>query len=158
MTKPISIVVYGIPRPAGSKRAFPIKKNGEYTGRSIVTDASGQLGRDWRADVKAAAVEAYQGPPLGGALYVLMCFFMPRPKSHFGTGKNAQKLRRGAPVYHTKRPDVLKLARAVEDALTGIVWADDSQIVRLYYAKHYADFPGRMSDRAGCEVIVGRMS
>ena len=150
MTEPISIVVYGIPRPAGSKRAFPIKKNGEYTGRSIVTDASGQLGRDWRADVKAAAIAQYQGPPLEGDLYVEIFFGLPRPKSHFGTGKNAQFLRRGAPQAHTKKPDVGKLARAVEDALSGIVWRDDRQIVGAFYYKEYTV----TSEPPGCEIRV----
>jgi Holliday junction resolvase RusA-like endonuclease len=43
-------------------------------------------------------------------------------------------LRASAPRYPTGRPDVLKLARACEDALTGVIWRDDAQIVveRLY--------------------------
>ena len=149
MTEPISIVVYGIPRPAGSKRAFSIKKNGQYTGRTIVTDASGQLGRDWRADVKAAAIAQHQGPPLEGALYVEISFGLPRPKSHFGTGKNAPFLRRGAPMAHTKKPDVGKLARAVEDALSGIVWRDDRQIVCALCYKEYT-----VTEPPGCEIRV----
>lgn len=32
-------------------------------------------------------------------------------------------------------PDVLKLARGVEDALTGIVWRDDAQIVNESLSK-----------------------
>ena len=150
MAEPVTIEVYGIPRPAGSKRAFPIKKNGQYTGRSIVTDASGQLGRDWRADVKAAAIAQYEGPPLEGALFVEIFFGLPRPKSHFGTGKNAGNLRKGAPLKHTKKPDVGKLARAVEDALSGIVWRDDSQIFCAFYYKEYAV----NSVLPGCEVRV----
>ena len=150
MSEPILIEVYGIPRPAGSKRAFAIKKDGQYTGRSIVTDASGQLGRDWRADVKAAAIAQFQGPPLHRPLHVEIYFGLPRPKSHFGTGKNAQFLRRGAPMSHTKKPDVGKLARAVEDALSGIVWRDDRQIVSALYWKEYTV----TSEPPGCEIRV----
>jgi Holliday junction resolvase RusA-like endonuclease len=47
------------------------------------------------------------------------------------------------------RPDVLKLARAAEDALTGIVWRDDSQIVHETLAKVYGE-PERL------EVAVRR--
>jgi len=32
---------------------------------------------------------------------------------------------------------VLKLARAVEDALTGVIWADDAQIVDEVIRKRY---------------------
>ena len=39
--------VEGIPRPGGSKKAFAIKKNGRYTGKTIVTDA-GKHTKKWR--------------------------------------------------------------------------------------------------------------
>jgi Holliday junction resolvase RusA-like endonuclease len=34
---------------------------------------------------------------------------------------------------------VLKLARAVEDALTGVLWRDDAQIAIEQLSKHYAE-------------------
>lgn len=37
----------------------------------------------------------------------------------------------------TKRPDVDKLGRAVLDALTGIVWRDDCQVIGLQLVKGY---------------------
>lgn len=36
-----------------------------------------------------------------------------------------------------KRPDLDKLVRAIDDALTGTVWSDDGQIFRLVIEKHY---------------------
>lgn len=39
---------------------------------------------------------------------------------------------------HTKMPDLDKLARLVLDALTGIVYADDSQVAAIYASKVYA--------------------
>jgi Holliday junction resolvase RusA-like endonuclease len=53
-----------------------------------------------------------------------MTFVMPRPNNHFNYG---EELKMGMPFYHTVKPDRIKLARAVEDALTGIIWVDDSQ-------------------------------
>ena len=38
----------------------------------------------------------------------------------------------------TTKPDVDKLARAALDALTGVLWADDSQVVSLHAQKEYA--------------------
>lgn len=121
---PISFFVSGHPKTAGSKRAF-IPKG--WT-RAIITDAAGKAGKDWRHDVKQAAAAAYSGPPLTGPLLVKMSFVMARPKSHFRTGRRSSELRDDAPTWHVSKPDVLKMARAVEDALTGVIWRDDSQI------------------------------
>ena len=48
----------------------------------------------------------------------------------FGMGK-----KKGA--YHTKRPDIDNLAKAVKDALKGIIYADDSQIVEAHLYKQF---------------------
>jgi Holliday junction resolvase RusA-like endonuclease len=40
---------------------------------------------------------------------------------------------------HTTTPDVDKLARCLGDALTGLVYVDDSQADRFYAAKRYAE-------------------
>jgi Holliday junction resolvase RusA-like endonuclease len=39
--------------------------------------------------------------------------------------------------YHTKRPDLDNLVKSVKDALTGIIWKDDAQIIRLTAEKRY---------------------
>lgn len=44
-------------------------------------------------------------------------------------------------VYHTKRPDIDNLAKAVKDALRGIIYHDDSQIVEAHLFKQYGE-PG----------------
>jgi Holliday junction resolvase RusA-like endonuclease len=48
------------------------------------------------------------------------------------------------------RPDATKLWRPTEDALTGIVWRDDSQIIRQLVRKRYCG-PGEVP---GAEVLV----
>jgi Holliday junction resolvase RusA-like endonuclease len=131
----IRFEVFGEARPAGSKRAFV----NPHTGQAIVTDDSGKKGKTWRADIQAAAREAYDGPLLDGALDILVTFYRARPKSHYRTGKNADLLKDSAPRYPTARPDATKLLRAVEDALTGIIWVDDSLIVSQHAFKRFAD-------------------
>jgi len=166
--KPIlNIFVHGIPKPGGSKRAFLIRnKSGQpamsKTGRPVIvlTDASGKAGKDWRADVRGVAQEEWDGKPLETkSLTVSMKFFMPRPKSHYGTGRNAHVLKDSAPIYyaHLQTPDALKLGRSVEDALTGVIWKDDC-ILRGWYEKcwtHPTDQPGMELTVWRTESIIG---
>lgn len=44
-------------------------------------------------------------------------------------------------IKHTKRPDLDNLQKAVLDALNGIAWEDDSQIVRITAKKEYTEHP-----------------
>ncbi|MEA2495595.1 MAG: hypothetical protein QOJ29_3506 [Thermoleophilaceae bacterium] len=131
------------PAPAGSKRAFQHPR----TGRIMVTDAS-KGSKPWQAEVRAAAAARFNG---GGLITtpvrVEFVFYKPRPAGHYGTGRNAGTLKGSAPPFPATRPDVLKLARGVEDALTGIVWRDDAQIVSEHLEKRYGA-PAR------CEVTV----
>lgn len=144
MSTPIIIRVPGIPKTAGSKKAFPIfrgKGQAKTWVRNIVTDDTGQAGKEWRASVQARAFDAMGdigGDLLDCPLAVTMVFTLPRPKGHMG----AKGLRPSAPEYPAVKPDVLKLARSVEDALTGIVWRDDALIVREVIWKVYGQQPG----------------
>lgn len=141
MIPPISFFVAGVAKPAGSKRAFFIKK----LNRAIITDANPNS-KDWKIDVKHRAQERYDGPLLTCPLAVKFTFYILRPKGHYRTGKNIQLLRDGAPAFPASKPDVLKLSRGVEDALTGIIWKDDAQIVTEHIAKRYAHAPGVQID------------
>lgn len=125
----ISFIVYGLPRPQGSKR---------HVGRGIMVESSKHV-KDWRAGVASAAREAYGGDLLNGPVSLHVRFLFPRPRSDYGTGKNATKLRSSAPLRMTKKPDVSKLVRAVEDALTGVLWRDDSQVCDLHAGKGYGE-------------------
>lgn len=120
----LRFAVVGVAKPGGSKRAFAHPS----TGRIIVTEDS--KNKPWRQEVAGAGAVAMGERDLFlGALAVTFTFVRPRPRGHFGTGRNAGLVKATAPAFPTTRPDVLKLARAAEDALTGIVWRDDSQIV-----------------------------
>lgn len=126
----VSFQVVGKPAPAGSKRGFVVG------GRVVLTDASKRT-KPWQALVQSAALEAMgDNPPFEGPLEVTFAFQTPRPKSHF-TPKGALSSTGRAKAYPTKAPDLLKLARAVEDALSGVCYQDDSQIVREHLAKTY---------------------
>lgn len=139
-TQAITFTVQGTPEPGGSKKAYVVND------RAVVVDANPRV-KGWRSQVAAACRSEYQGALLRGALAVEFTFFVPRPKGHYGTGKNAGTLKGSAPQYPAVRPDVLKLARGTEDALTDVLWADDALIVEERLLKLYGE-PAR------CEVTV----
>ena len=121
----MTIIVHGIPQPRGSKRTFAFRRQ---TGKLGVAVADNNpKSRDWMALVSDAAVQAMNcAPPITGPVHVEIVFRMPRPKGHYRTGRNV--LRESAPEFHEQRPDLDKLARGTLDALSGIVWRDDSQV------------------------------
>lgn len=133
----IAFTVVGKPQPAGSKRAFII------AGRATVTDANAKS-RPWKTQVSQVAAQNYTGPLLRGPLKATFVFYAPRPKGHFGA-KGLNKKGREA-RFPTSKPDALKLARGVEDALTGVIYGDDSQIVQEVLQKEYGE-PARVEIR-----------
>lgn len=133
----IEFRVYGIPKPGGSKRAFYNKA----TGRAMIVDTC-KGNKDWRSLVALTASEVAPKELLDKPLSVEMEFIMPRPQSHYRTKSGERVLRDNAPWCHTNKPDVLKLGRSTEDALTGVLWRDDSLICEETLTKHYGDRPG----------------
>jgi len=126
--------VEGCPRPAGSKRAFPIRRRDGSLG-VVVTDTTGQEGKEWRSRVADAAKAAHniRGIPFPeGAVRVWLEFRIMPPK------EAVKRLKKGKRVFPASRPDLTKLIRSVEDALTGILWRDDAQVISQVALKRYA--------------------
>lgn len=136
----MGFLVLGRAQPAGSKRAFPYRKGDRLGVR--VSDANPKS-LEWKRYVAEHGRDAMQGAkPLEGPLQLNVSFLFARPKGH--RGKNGD-VRKGAPCWPIVRPDTTKLVRAIEDALTGIVWGDDAQIVQQTASKSYG---------AGDEVLI----
>jgi Holliday junction resolvase RusA-like endonuclease len=116
----LQFTVHGIPAPQGSKR---------HIGRGVMIESSKKV-KPWREAVKWAAREAM---PMGwqkldGPIQLRVHFYMPRPKSAKGL------------VACWRMPDLSKLLRATEDALTDAgVWADDARVVAANIFKLYED-------------------
>lgn len=123
----MKIVVYGTPAPQGSKKFVGLAKSG----RGIMVESSKKV-KPWRQDVKDAALKVRNGAaPIDGPVIVRMVFTLPKPAS-------APKRRR---TYAMRKPDLSKLARSTEDALTDAgVLADDARIVE--YERLAKVFPG----------------
>jgi Holliday junction resolvase RusA-like endonuclease len=140
--------VPGHPQPAGSKRGFPVKRKDGARGVAVVDD--NPRTKAWQATVALTAADALQlhtgaddDPELlVGPLGMALTFTFKRPQGHFGSGRNFHNVRASAPAWPAVRPDTTKLVRAVEDALTGVVWRDDAQVVEQYAAKRYGEPEG----------------
>ena len=129
----IQFFVPGIGRTAGSKSAFKDRR-----GKVHLTHA-GKYSKGWMDKVSWFALKEH-----GQRTVLLTCpislkltFFQKRPSGHYRTGRYAGLLKDSAPKYPTSKPDLTKLIRAAEDALTGIIWKDDSQIVKQDTKKVY---------------------
>lgn len=133
----LSFTVSGQPLPQGSKTMMKHRS----TGRMIMLDDVKGL-KPWRKEVTKAAHEAMgERIVIEGPVLLRCVFSLSRPKSHFGTGRNANIVKASAPKHpHTKGTyDLDKLVRAIGDSLTDAgVWLDDSQVVELYATKVYA--------------------
>lgn len=117
----------GVPAPQGSKR---IGRN-RRTGRAILIESSEAV-KPWRAAVAAAALEARnlaRSAVRSGPMAVVLEFVMPRPK------------RVTRPACDVK-PDVDKLQRSTLDALSGVLFHDDAQVVKITASKRYARASG----------------
>lgn len=107
----VDTFVPGRPAPQGSKR---------HVGRGIMIESSKAVA-PWRTTVAWHVSQKFTGPVALGGIYISLDFRMPRPVS---TPKSKSPMA-------IKRPDVDKLIRAILDALSGVVYKDDSQIVLL---------------------------
>ncbi|MCE5269162.1 MAG: RusA family crossover junction endodeoxyribonuclease [Planctomycetaceae bacterium] len=140
----IEFQVLGQPATQGSKKVVPIygkhgpiMKDGRVLTRAVEDNPQTAV---WRQQVASAARIAYGGPLLLGPIALRLVFERPRPKGHFGSGKNASVVKSSAPDYPTSKPDSTKLTRAVEDSLTGVLWQDDSQVVEHHISKRWGLF------------------
>lgn len=122
--------VPGRPTTKGSWR--PIKTR---TGRVLMRPNNPQQYDSWVGTVKTYAVTAGVRPQ-EGPVDVGLVFFLQRPKKWFRANG---AIKPNAPAYPATMPDLDKLTRLILDALTGIAWKDDGQVVKLMAGKIWAD-------------------
>ena len=69
-------------------------------------------------------------------LVMTIVAFYEIPKS---TTKKDRELIHSGELYPTKKPDADNIAKIIADALNGVAYADDNQIVRMFVFKEYAE-------------------
>ena len=126
----IKFTAYGKPETKGSTKAFV------RGGRAIITNDNPKT-KAWQTIVAWEAQRNRPGDIIQEAVQVNLKFYFLRPKS--------------VPVkkrpFHTVKPDIDKITRAVLDGLKGTIYSDDSVVVKLIVEKEYGDPPR-------CEIEV----
>jgi len=120
----VSFEVIGIAQPKGSASAFVIQKPGQKP-RAIVT-TNNPKSKGWQQLVFEQAQGVAHDGLFVGPVVLTVTFRLPRPKS---LPKHV--------LHHTKKPDLDKLVRSTKDALKGVLYGDDSQVVDLHARKVY---------------------
>lgn len=92
--------------------------------------------------VRFYAKQAMAGrEPCDGPMCLKVIFYRERPESHFRKGGG---LKANAPAFPHTKPDADKLLRAVQDAMKGVVYTDDSRIVDPQVSKRWG--------KQGCDI------
>lgn len=133
--------VPGVPVPKGSTRAF-MRPGAKFP---IVTNANPNT-KAWEQAIRGEASSAGCTPDFTGPVRIEASFFFPRPMGHYGK----QGVRLSAPRAKTTKPDLDKLTRALLDALTGVAFVDDSQVIELLVLKLWV----RSGGVPGVEVLI----
>lgn len=128
MTDAITFTVPGEPASKGRPR-FSRASGRAYTPHKTL------VAENW---IRHHAIEAMDGrAPLDGPLSLQIRAFFSVPKS---TTKAKRAEIEAGTVRPTKKPDADNIAK-LADALNGIVFVDDSQVVTLHVFKLYAADP-----------------
>ena len=119
----IKLIIPGEPVAKARPR---VTKYGTYTPQKT---------KDYEELVKWTCRNQYKDKPLEGPLRVDISFYMYIPKN---TSKRRRTLKESKIILPVKRPDIDNLAKSITDALNGLVYKDDNQIVELHLYKYYS--------------------
>jgi Holliday junction resolvase RusA-like endonuclease len=147
------LTVRGMPAPQGSK-SFKGMRPGK-DGRMIANmQESSKKVKPWRQDVKAAAMAAREQTvglstiltvPIDAPVRMVITFTLPKPTS-------APKRKRTFPM---RTPDLSKLVRSTEDALTDAgIWADDARVIECTSFKVYPNEDMAALDTPGAVIRI----
>jgi len=128
----IELTLPGRPRGKGVARHFSVG------GKSITT--SDPKTREYETNLYALAARRMEElgiRPMEGPLSVEICAWMPIPKSW---SKKKQAAARSGEIYPTVTPDANNISKSL-DALNGVCWMDDKQIVEERVTKRYSTTP-----------------
>ncbi|WP_236905837.1 RusA family crossover junction endodeoxyribonuclease [Collimonas pratensis] len=124
----INFVVDGQPVAKGRPRFARVGKGVKaYTPAKTAT---------YEQQVSWAAKAAMRGAsPLAGPVELYVLLYMQIPAS-YSKAKRARAI--SGDLRPTGKPDLDNVVKGIKDACNNIVWADDSQVVRMVASKHYA--------------------
>lgn len=126
-----TIIWRGEPKPLKRHRHRTVKMK---TGREFIAsyDPSSKDKRDFLLAVQESAPEVPSDKPIIG----LLLFTMPRSKSHYGTGKNSEIIKKTS-FDKIPKGDLDNYEKFIYDSMNKIFFADDKQIVGHIPIKRY---------------------
>lgn len=122
-------IKFEVPGNPVAKARARVTKHGTYTPKKT---------RDCEDLVKYSYMSAYSHEPIKCPIRVDVMFFMQIPKSDT---KKAREDKLAGLKLPTVRPDIDNLTKSITDALNGLAYVDDNQIVELHCYKHYSNNP-----------------
>ena len=126
----------------GHPVAQPRPRAAAVNGKARVYQPSGAA-KQYKKHIALRARQVF-AEPLSGPVSLELWFCMPRPKARTWKTKPMPR------EWHTSRPDVDNLMKAVMDALNGVAWQDDSQVCETLAVKCVA----AGSDSVGVWIAV----
>jgi Holliday junction resolvase RusA-like endonuclease len=124
----IRFEVLGIPK--AQKRA-KFARQGDFV---KTYDPSGKDKQSMAAEIKGFAPRI----PIDEPIAVKIEFYMPRPQSHFGSGKNASLLKPNAPLWCSGKPDLDNMVKYITDVMNSVFYRDDALIFWITANKRYS--------------------
>lgn len=92
--------------------------------------------KQFKSLLRSLAVRQYNRPPLLGPLSVSLTFYRPVQKSISQSERERRLSNQSKPVV---KPDTDNYIKATLDALNGVLWHDDAQIVKITGEKRYSE-------------------
>lgn len=140
---PIIVTIPGEPHPQGRARATII------AGRARVYDP--KKSSSWKIDAAwaMAAARRHERPPFEGPVALEVTFYFTCPKS------DCRKRDPRPARWHSKRPDLDNLLKAVMDAAKGVLWLDDTQVAEVAMRKFIAAQGAAPETIINCRKIGG---
>jgi Holliday junction resolvase RusA-like endonuclease len=126
----ISFIVYGEPVAQGRPR---FARRGNF-----VKTYDPQKSAEYKDTVYSVAIQNRPPELLQGALAVTIGCYRSIPASF---SKRRTELAEAGEILPLTKPDVDNYAKGIKDALKGVIWRDDSQVVKLTVTKRYSKTP-----------------
>ena len=135
LERAVEFYVRGAPIPQGSLTAHAHKRKDNTIYASVHYEVGSKLHR-WRRSIAVAARDEWGEQPTYHHVRLTLTFYMKRPLSHY-KGIDFGLKPRYDRVAHETAPDLDKLVRAVMDALSEVIYADDKQVTEIVARKIY---------------------
>jgi len=128
----IEFVIPGVPLGKGRARSVVRGKH--------VRHYTPEKTAKYESTASLAGYQAMAGrPPIEGPVMAMLTIKLPISASW---SKRKQAAALAGTELPTKKPDADNVIKAVFDAMNGVVWVDDTQVVDMVVRKRYALVPG----------------